>query len=191
MHESPWQVLHVIANHEKSVAQHLSARSLEHYLPLYTERSKWTDRSVVLERPLFTGYVFVRFSPHARLFVVSTPGVIRLLGDHEIDTVSAEEIERIRGGLASGCLLRPHPHVAVGTPVRVRNGVFEGVEGIVTEFRHQCRVIITLSAVKQCFSLELDLGDIQVVRNTPARSTAALAEANRNFNFVFAGNSNP
>ena len=75
--------------------------------------------------------------------------------------------------------------------MRVRNGVFEGVEGIVTEFRHQCRVIITLSAVKQCFSLELDLGDIQVVRNTPARSTAALAEANRNFNFVFAGNSNP
>jgi transcription antitermination factor NusG len=166
MQERPWQVLHVIANHEKKVAQHLSVRSLEHYLPLYTERSKWTDRSVTLERPLFMGYVFVRFSPHARLSVVSTPGVIRLLGDHECDLVSAEEIDRIRDGLASGCLLRPHPHVSVGTPVRVRWGAFEGVEGIVTEFRRQCRVIIALSAVKQCFSLEVELKDIDVLRKT-------------------------
>lgn len=166
MYESPWHVLHVIANHEKKVAQHLSVRALEHYLPLYTERSKWTDRSVTLERPLFTGYVFVRFSHEARLTVVSTPGVIRLLGDHESDMVSAEEIERIRNGLASGCLLRPHPHVSLGTPVRVRSGVFEGVEGIVTEFRHQCRVIIALSAVKQCFSLEVELADIEVLRKT-------------------------
>ena len=166
MHERPWQVLHVVANHEKKVAQQLSVRSLENYLPLYTERSRWTDRSVVLERPLFTGYVFVRFPPHARLFAVSTPGVIRLLGDHESDTVSAEEIERIRNGLATGCHLRPHPHVSVGTSVRVRSGVFEGVEGTVTEFRQQCRVIIALSAVNQYFSLEVELGDIDVLRKT-------------------------
>jgi transcription antitermination factor NusG len=188
MHESPWQVLHVFANHERRVAQHLSVRSLEHYLPLYTERSKWTDRSVILERPLFTGYVFVRFSPHTRFSVVSTPGVIRLLGEYEGDAVSPEEIDRIREGLASGCLLRPHPHVYVGTPVRVRSGVFEGVEGVVTEFRHQCRVIIALSAVKQCFSLELDLGDIQVLRKMPPGSEFALPGTHQNLNFTRAEN---
>lgn len=190
MHESPWQVLHVIANHEKSVAQHLSVRSVEHYLPLYTERSKWTDRSVVLERPLFTGYVFVRFSPRARLCVVSTPGVIRLLGDYENDAVSAEEIDKIRNGLVSGCLLRPHPNVSLGTPVRVRSGVFEGVEGIVTEFRHQCHVIIALSAVQQSFSLELRLEDLQVLHKMPARSASTLPQVNQSLNFVFAENSN-
>jgi len=81
------------------------------------------------EFSLFRGYVFVRFSLHARLSVVSRPGGIRLLGDCESDAASAEEIDRIRDGLASGCLLRPHPHVSVGIPVRVRSGVFEGVEG--------------------------------------------------------------
>jgi transcription antitermination factor NusG len=169
MHESPWHVLHVIANHEKRVAKHLSVRSLEHYLPLYTERSLWADRSVILERPLFTGYVFVRFLPQTWLSVISTPGVIRLLGDHESNTVSPEEIDRIRDGLASGCQLRPHAHVSVGTPVRVCSGVFEGVEGIVTELRHRCRVIIALSAVKECFSLEAELGNIEVLRKTAAR----------------------
>jgi transcription antitermination factor NusG len=191
MQESPWQVLHVIANHEKSVAQHLSVRSVEHYLPLYTERSKWTDRSVVLERPLFAGYVFVRFLPHVRLRVISTPGIIRLLGDHESDAVSSEEIDKIRDGLASGCLLRPHANVSVGTPVRVRSGVFEGVEGIVAEFRHQCHVIIALSAVKQSFSLELHLEDIQVLHKVPVRSAPTLPQVNQNLNFVFAENSTP
>jgi transcription antitermination factor NusG len=169
MHDSPWHVLHVIANHEKRVAQHLSVRSLDHYVPLYNERSRWTDRSVDLERPLFTGYVFVRFSPESKLSVISTPGVLRLLGDAQRDTVSDDEIGRIRDGLASGCLLRPHSFVSFGTHVRVRGGVFGGVDGIVTDFRHHCKVVIALTAIQQCFSLEVELGDIQVLERTKAK----------------------
>ena len=142
---SPWHVLHVISNHEKLVAQHLAVRFVEHYLPVYTERVKWTDRTVVAERPLFTGYVFVRFQPRSRISVISTPGVLRLLGDDARDMVSEEELLKIRDGLASGLLLRPHPCLSVGTRVRVRDGVFGGVEGVVAELRQQCRVILTLA----------------------------------------------
>lgn len=172
MFDSPWRVLHVVANHEKRVAQHLAARSLEHYLPLYSLKSKWTDRVVDLERPLFTGYIFVRFACEARLSVVSAPGVLRLLGSGIGETVSAQEIERIRTGLAVGCILRPHPTVSIGEVVRVKSGVFEGVEGIVTELRHQCKVVIALAATKQCFSLEVDLDDIEILRKTVAREAA-------------------
>lgn len=164
MSQSPWHVLFVIANHEKKIAQHLSVRSVEHYLPLYSERSRWSDRWVMVERPLFVGYVFVRYSSQSRLSVVSTPGVVRLLGDSTNDTVSADEIERIRQGLASGCLLRPHFDLPVGTPVRVRSGVFAGTEGVVAELRQRCKVVMTLSCIRQCFSLEVDRDEIEVVR---------------------------
>ena len=169
MFERPWCVLHVVANHEKRVAQHLMARSLEHYLPLYSMRSKWSDRVVDLQRPLFAGYVFVRFPNEARISVVSTPGVLRMLGDSAGETVPAAEIERIRAGLAGGCILRPHPAVSLGEHVRVCRGVFEGVEGIVTELRHQCKVIIALATTRQCFSLEVDLDDIEILRKTVTR----------------------
>lgn len=172
MHQGPWHVLHVVANHEKTVAQHLSIRPCEYYLPLYSQRSRWSDRYVTLERPLFTGYVFVRFAPQARSSVVTAPGVLRLLGDDERDTVSATEIDRIRNGLASNCRMLPHPHVTVGTPVRVHSGVFAGVEGVVTGLRHQCRVIIALAAVQQCFSLEMELADLEVLRKPPACETS-------------------
>ena len=156
------------SNHEKRVAQHLVVRSLENYIPLYTERSKWTDRSVILERPLFTGYVFVRFSPRNRISVISIPGVLHLLGDGDRDTVSAQEINRIRDGLACGHVLRPHCSVTVGTRVRMRSGVFEGVEGTVTELRQECKVIIGLSATQQCFSVEAKLRDLDVLNKVPA-----------------------
>lgn len=163
MSKDPWHVLHVNANHEKKVAQHLSVRSLEHYLPIYSERSRWSDRIVTLERPLFVGYVFVRCSPQTRLSVISTPGVIRLLGDSISCKVSSEEIEKIREGLASGCLLRPHFDLPVGTPVCVRTGVFAGTEGVVTAIRQRCKVVMTLSAVSQCFSLEVEREDVEVL----------------------------
>lgn len=166
--QSPWQVLHVRSNYEKRVAQHLAARAVEHYLPLYQERVKWTDRSVVTERALFPGYVFARFLRHARTAVISVPGVVRSLGDEEGSRVSGAELERIRAGLASGLLLRPHPHVSVGQKVRVRSGIFAGVEGLVTEFRQRCKVVIALGAVRQCFSLEVELGDLEALKSKPA-----------------------
>lgn len=161
MMERPWNVLQVTANHEKRVSRHLSVRGLEHFVPIYKERSRWSDRTVVLERPLFPGYVFIQLSPQNRVAVISTPGVVRLLGDSRSDTVSAEEIQRIREGLMNGYMLRPHPEISTGTPVRVRCGVFEGAIGKVAELRQRCRVIIELSAVKQCFSLEVGLDEVE------------------------------
>jgi transcriptional antiterminator NusG len=163
MHDTRWQVVHVVANHEKRVAQHFTCRHVEHYLPLYCERSRRVDRAVLLERPLFTGYIFVRFSAADRLPIISTRGVLRLLGEHSTQTVSEREISAIREGLAKGYVIRPHPAISLGTPVRVCQGVFEGVTGVVTELRRKCNVVIRLAAVEQCFSLELPCDQLEVM----------------------------
>jgi len=128
-----------------------------------------TGVAVVTERPLFSGYVFARFLLESRITVISTPGVVRSLGDEGGNLVNSAELDKIREGLASGLLLRPHPNVSVGARVRIRAGIFEGVEGVVTEFRQQCKVIIALAAVQQCFSLEVEVGDIEVLKKPPVR----------------------
>jgi transcription antitermination factor NusG len=158
-----WHVLHVASNHEKKVAIHLIHHSVEHFLPLYPERSRWSDRSVTLERPLFPGYIFVRFAREARRTVISLPGALKVLGKGGSDVVEAAEIERIRAGLASGCILRPHPAVTVGTRVRVRSGIFAGLEGMVLELRSSCKVVILMSAVRQCYSLETEMRNIEIM----------------------------
>jgi transcriptional antiterminator RfaH len=163
MNTDSWNVVQVVANHEKRVARQLAVRAVEYYLPLYVERSHWSDRTVTLQRPLFPGYVFVRYQPHTRIAVLSAPGILRLLGPDGQAVVDGIEIERIRQGLATGEILRPHSGLAVGTHVRVCRGVFQDAEGIVTELRRHCSVVIALSAVQQYFSLEADLCDVEVL----------------------------
>jgi len=177
MLDSRWQVVHVVANHEKRVAQHLFSRQVEHYLPLYSERSRRTDRALLLERPLFTGYIFVRPTDSSRLPIISTPGVLRLLGEGNLQTVSDLEINAIREGLAKGYQLRPHPAITVGTKVRVCRGVFGGVTGIVTEVRRRCNVVVRLAAVEQCFSLELPCEELELVKTCTSPASRLMTPA--------------
>jgi len=178
MQEEPWCVLHVLANHEKQVARRLAVYSLEHYLPQYIERSKWSDRTVTLERPLFNGYLFARFVPEAKRLVMSTPGVMKVLGKDRAHMVDNTEIDRIRRALAAGHVLRAHPRVSAGTRVRVCRGIFEGVEGVVTELRRQCDVVMRLTGVDEYFSLEARLEDIEVLSN-PSAPSGKLPTKNR------------
>lgn len=166
MNSQPWHVLHVCTNHEKRVARHLEVRSLEYYLPTFCERVKWTDRSVITERPLFPGYVFARFTLADRISIISISGVVRDFGNEERNMISAEEIEKIRAGLTSGLLMRPHPWLVVGTRVRICRGIFAGAEGIVKELRQECRVILTLAATQQCFSIEIEGSALELVHTT-------------------------
>jgi transcription antitermination factor NusG len=98
-----------------------------------------------------------------------------VLGDEECNMMSAEELEKIRAGLSSGLLLRPHPNVAAGTRVRVRDGIFGGVEGVVTDLRHQCKVVVSLFALRQSFSLDVSPDSLQVLES--AVSIPALNQA--------------
>jgi len=38
--------------------------------------------------------------------------------------------------------------------------------GVVTELRQQCKVVIELAAVQQCFSLEVQLEEVEVVNKS-------------------------
>lgn len=177
--ETPWYVLQVRSNREKRVAQLLGARAVENYLPLYRERVRWTDRTVVAERPLFPGYVFVRLQRDSKMIATRTPGVVRSLGDEEGDLVSNAELEKIRAGLASGYILRPHRGISEGTRVRVRRGLFEGQEGIVESLRQHCTLVLALAAVRRSFSMQVALDDVEVLKSSFNKVSARVYGTNR------------
>jgi len=166
MQSSPWHVLHVLSNHEDRVARSLSAREVEHYIPCYKKKAKWSDRTVVTERPLFSGYVFAHVRPQDRINVLSTPGVLRVLGNDQRDMVSNEQLCKIREGLMAGLAMQPHPSIPIGTRVRVLEGVFTGAEGVVSELRKNCKVVLSLAAVNQSFSVEIG-GENLLILDTP------------------------
>ena len=126
-----WWALYTRHQHEKVVAEMLSVKGFDVFLPLYESIRRWKDRRKVLALPLFPGYVFVRGGLDRRLDVVTTPGVHMILyrGDH-VAVVPDEEIEAIQRAVAGPHRIEPHPFLKCGARVRVIRGALEGVEGI-------------------------------------------------------------
>ena len=60
-----WYAVHTRSNFEARVATQLESKGLKNYLPAYEETHQWKDRKKKVTLPLFSGYVFARFSDTA------------------------------------------------------------------------------------------------------------------------------
>src|SRR5437016_4413034 len=75
-----WYALAVKPRHEKSVHRMLEIKEQETFLPLYGKNHRYAHREKSFDLPWFPGYIFCRFSFGMRRPIVTTPGVIRVLG---------------------------------------------------------------------------------------------------------------
>src|ERR1700733_11539888 len=71
-----WYAAYTLSCQEKRVGQHLYARHIEFFLPVHKTVSRWKNGlRVLIERPLFPGYVFVKIDCRERIRVLELPGV--------------------------------------------------------------------------------------------------------------------
>src|SRR5262249_31812031 len=54
-----WYAIQTIPNHEKKVGQQLGLDGLDVFVPTLMRESRWTDRTKVIEEPIFPGYAFL------------------------------------------------------------------------------------------------------------------------------------
>ena len=158
-----WFAVYTTCRHEKRIAQHLSQREIEHYLPLYRTDRKWRDGSkVTLELPLFPSYLFVRIKRSERTSVLSIPGALAVVGGTggEPSPLPDTAIEALRTGLKEH-RIEPHPLLRVGQFARIRSGAFAGMEGIVVRKKSGFRVVLTLEQIMQSVAVELDEDDVE------------------------------
>lgn len=129
-----WYAVHVRSNQERLTAAQLAARGLEAFVPTYRTLSRRLDRRVVLDRPLFGGYVFARveLAGPGRVDVLRSPGVVRIVGFGGAPTpVPDATIDSLRILVAEGeGVVRPHPLVREGQAVAVVDGCFRGATGV-------------------------------------------------------------
>ena len=159
-----WYVAYTYPRHEKAVADQVQLRSVETFLPTYSIKSQCKDRRVRLELPLFEGCVFTRMTVRERVKILSVPSVIRILSYRGAPVpVSDSEIDAIRTCVANGANFEPHPYIAAGDRVRVREGAFEGLEGIVVRKSNQCKLIVSLSLIQKSVSLEVGADQLEII----------------------------
>lgn len=155
--EPHWYAAYTSANHEKRVAEQLSARNIEHFLPFFSSVRRWKDRRVTLQLPLFPGYVFVRTTLRDRLRTLQIPGVARLVGfGGEPTPLEDHEVNSLQQALSNGLKAMPHPYISVGRRVRITAGPLAGREGVISRRKGLLRLILSLDLIQRSILVDVD-----------------------------------
>jgi len=171
-----WFALSTKRNREKSVAEILRGKGYQDFLPTYVSRRKWSDRYKDLEFPLFPGYVFCRFDPRWRLPILTTPGVVMVVGNGRVPVpVEDSEIDALRAVVASRLRVEPWPYLSAGQRIRIEAGALTGLEGIFLEMRKSCRVVVSVELLQRSVAVEVDRSCIRPLDTASRRSFLAAA----------------
>jgi transcription antitermination factor NusG len=153
----PWFGIRTRSNQEKIAATALESKGFEHYLPTFRSRRRWSDRVVETHQPLFSGYVFCRFDPNQRLPIVTTPGVVSIIGfGKEPAPIADSEIEAVQTVLRSGLAAEPCIFLREGQRVRVKCGALQGLEGILLKKKSEWRMVVSVSMLQRSIAVEID-----------------------------------
>jgi transcription antitermination factor NusG len=157
MGKYPWFAVQVRTQREQGVADYLSGKAYEWFLPTYKRRKLWSDRVREIQVPLFPGYLFCRFDPQDRLPILKTPGVIQIVGYNRVPVpVDELEIAAVQKLVASGVPNQPWPFLAVGDRVRIESGPLRGLEGILTHLRGTHRLVLSVTLLQRAVAVEID-----------------------------------
>ena len=128
-----WHPLYTKPRQEFKAEEQLSALGLEPYLPTITKLKQWSDRKKKVTEPLFNGYIFVYGDEKARLSALKQNAIVRSLTfNGQPAFVHEWEIENLKKMLAENREVSIQNTLKAGTKVRVVQGPFKDVEGIVS-----------------------------------------------------------
>ncbi len=163
-----WYALFTRHQHEKSVAQLLSNKDHEVYLPLFRSLRQWRDRAKQLWLPLFPGYVFLREGMDRQLQILTTPGVIHVVGwGGRPASVSESQLDAVRRLLGSGLTVEVHPYLTRGDRVRIKSGPLAGAEGILAREKGVARLVICIEMLGQSAAVEIDVSNVEKIGPVP------------------------
>jgi transcription antitermination factor NusG len=153
----PWYALWVRSRHEKSVAELLTGKGFETFLPMLKSRRRWSDRMQEVELPLIPGYVFCRFDAARRLPILTTPGIVQIVSTGKTPQPADEsEMAALITAVRSGVHLQLWPFLKTGQRVLIEEGPLRSVEGVLITTRGADQLILSISLLQRSVAVTVD-----------------------------------
>jgi len=164
--EPRWHVLWTRSNFEQLVHDQLAAKGFELFLPMV---EAWARRGGVRRRertPLFSGYLFLRHAvdKSAYLDIQKARGLVRVLGeswDH-LEAVPDPEVDALRQLVRSDLPILPYPYLREGQRVRITDGPFANVEGILVRSNLKTgMLVVSVHLLRRSVAVHLDCTQLE------------------------------
>lgn len=154
--DAAWHVAHVKPRCEKKLAEYCSRHGVRIDLPLREETKVYQRRRVIVQKPVFPGYAFVFLADGGKETVLKSNVIVRLIGV-ENQAQLVRDLAQIREALSIDPTLDACAAFQAGRRVRIRNGPFQGLEGVVQTFKGKTRLILNVEMIGQALAVEVGL----------------------------------
>ncbi len=168
--ELQWFALLTRSNFEQTVYTKVCQKKIDAYLPKMRRPSKRKDRKLMVELPLFPGYIFVKstLASADQLQILKTTGAVRLLGNTqgpvpvpESQIASLKLLTSAGQDLITGTIVQ----LEKGDPVMILEGPMAGLKGEFYRYKGQGRVIVKIDLLGQYAGLEVDSDNVEKIPN--------------------------
>lgn len=161
-----WFALRTRSRHEKKVASEIAAKGISAFLPMVSQKNRWSDRFKIVEMPLFPCYVFVHTdsSAESRVSVLRTYGAVNFIGNGGRGTpIPDEQIESIRSILDQGVDFTLHPYLTINQRVRIRGGSLDGVEGVLLAKNADQSLVVSIDLIQRSVAIRVSGYELEPV----------------------------
>lgn len=163
-----WFALLTRSNFEQTVYARITQKKIDAFLPRTRKPSKRKDRKLMIETPLFPGYVFVKatMAPADQLPILKTIGAVRLLGnsagpipvpEHQIESLKL--LTSVAQDLVTGSIIE----LKKGDPVMILEGPMAGLKGEFFEHKGKGRIIIKVDLLGRYAGVEVDFDKVEKI----------------------------
>jgi transcription antitermination factor NusG len=152
-----WFAIYVRSHFERAVEECLKGKGYQAFSPSYRTLRKRSGRSKMLDLPLFPGYVFCSFNPRRRLPILTTPGIVNIVGPGNVpEPVNLSEIRSIQRIAESGRSVQPWPFLQQGQKIRIEAGPLSGTEGTLLRVKNELRLVVSVTLLQRSMAVEVD-----------------------------------
>src|SRR5712672_2759104 len=154
-----WYLAHIRPNSERKAEFHLNAQGFVTFLPQITKTIRHARRLATVRRPLFPGYLFVRFdvTQDQWLSVNGTIGVARLvMQDGRPAAVPIGIVENLLAHSDGDGVTRLDIQLTEGQRVRIVSGPFVDFTGTLARLEERRRVEVLLEMMGTAVPVSID-----------------------------------
>ncbi|WP_372776216.1 UpxY family transcription antiterminator [Mangrovibacterium sp.] len=162
-----WLALYTKSRFEKKVQASLEAKGIESYLPIKTERRRWSDRIKTIEEPLLRGYIFVKVSNREYFNALNTTGAVSYVSfGGQAAPIPEKQLEDLKTFLSgyNQQIDVTYDNLEEGSKVIVVTGPMKGVVGEIVEFRGKSRIALRFKNLGYCILTDIAAKDVEAFK---------------------------
>jgi transcriptional antiterminator RfaH len=145
-----WYAIHTKPREEARAGSNLQGWRVETFMPLIRERRyhPFTGKPLHVVKPLFSRYIFARFSPEMSSKIRYTRGVQTIVGYGDEPTLIDDEIIQVIKARMEDGYVKIEDRFEAGDAVRIKDGPLKNFIGVfVRQTNNAYRVMVLLDTI--------------------------------------------